>query len=333
MTAQQNNKRASVWTRWLPPVVSSFPVLTAAEQTRLSWARRIDSLDDLPPAYVAGVQPSVERTGHFPYAVLTPSYAQFISRTTEKLVLCLDDEVRVLERSATRVDGSELRITAFYYADLSAVEIGCVLLKSWIRLLGRTTAGPCTAITIRFNTVGDYLFFPLLNRIRGVAAADQALADPALLEHERACFNYLAHDHFKFMNAAKKSLLPGEHVLDSLMQPEIRTPLVTLFGHAYLRSLAPAHIVVLTDRELIVIAEEHLGFWGGETRYGSIRTCAPLHKVCDATLAAERNLLRLTVELEHEQSLALDFLPEQRPALEQLIARLRAARTETLSVG
>ena len=154
----------NVW-QHLPAAIAEFPLLTAGEQTKLSWARRIETRDDAPACFRATVDALIAETGTIPYLVLTPSFASFIVHTTEKLVCCLDDELRIYECM-----GDEPRLTAFHFVDVDAVEVGCVLLKSWIKVVGKDTGGVKTKITIKFNTVTDYLFLPVINKLRGDAA-------------------------------------------------------------------------------------------------------------------------------------------------------------------
>ena len=141
MTTPKSNW-STMLNRWLP-AVSDWPLLTAGEQTRLSWARRIENTADVPPFYAAAVDAimaetgpetgaaTAAETGQLPYLVLSPSFAQFIARTTEKLVCLLPGEVRILEKT-----GNAPRVTAFAWPDLSRIEVGCVLLKSWLTLTG-----------------------------------------------------------------------------------------------------------------------------------------------------------------------------------------------------
>ena len=120
-----------------------------------------------------------------------------------------------------------MRLTAFCYADVSAVEVGCVLLKSWLTIKGKNTCGVETRVTIKFNTVTDYLFLPIIGRLRRA----NSVADPEQYEAEQAKFNYLAHDFYKFMNVAKKCILPGEEVIGAVedsLRHEFQVPFVSL---------------------------------------------------------------------------------------------------------
>jgi hypothetical protein len=303
------------WQR-LPDALAEFPLLTAGEQTKLSWARRIEKAEETPPAFRSAVDALIAETGALPYLVLTPSYAAFLAPTTEKLVCCLPEEVRIYTRS-----GDDVRLAAYRYADVSAVEHGCILLKSWLKITGPTTGGTAVRTTIKFNTVTDYLFQPVLARLRGSTGA----AGHTGYEAEQAKFNYLARDHYKFMNVAKRCILPGEEVVGAVMQGELRTPFVTLFGHVYTRLKAPAHILVRTDRELILAVEEDQEAWGGSYKYGSIRTYMPLAKVAAVQLEDAGTGAHLQIILQGGESIGADFSAVQAPAVRELVAALGRA--------
>ena len=157
---------------------ASEPVMSAAEQTRLSWARLVRSLEELPPAYHSffAVRPAGEA---FPYAVLTPTFAGFMRRETEKLVCCLDDRLIILEKTF-----GEPKCTAFSLNDLNHVEVGGVLLKAWLKLQGRANGeAHLTTVTLRYNAVTDRLFTPFVERVaRSLAAALGPLLAGALLQ-------------------------------------------------------------------------------------------------------------------------------------------------------
>jgi hypothetical protein len=268
----------------------------------------------VPPVF----RPFFDRTlpvDAFPYVVVTPPYTGFLSRTTEKLLCYCDPWLHVLENTGSAYAATVLNVDA-----ISAVEAGTVLLKSWLTLTGRTADGSAASVTLKFNTVGDYLFAPVVERIRGVSPVP-----PAELTAERRHFDHLAEDHFKFMNAAKRSLLPGEHVLASVMQPEMRADLVRLFGRTLHRTLAPAHILILTDRELILVAEEEQSYWSREPKYGSIRTTVPLAQIVDAALVNTENGLQLHVHLPGEMAVTSLFDFGRQAALDNLLSALRLA--------
>jgi hypothetical protein len=270
---------------------------------------------DVPAFYQSYVAALVEQSGAFPYTVLTPTYAGFLVRATEKLLCTTPDAVHCLERL-----GEEPSVTVFHFDAINYVEIGCILLNSWIKINGRDDSGAYSTVKVKFNTVTDYLFTPVVESIR--CRHDQGLR--ADMSVERAKFDYLALSHFKFMNAARRSLLAGESVRESLMQPEMRSKIITVFGRSLYRMKAPAHIMILTDAELIIVSDEDRDSWGGEVKHGSIRTCIPLAKIVHVDCAVQQDDLVLTITLPGDEMLAFSFAGTQQHAVEQLAAHMAA---------
>jgi len=61
---------------------------------------------------------------------------------------------------------------------------------------------------------------------------------------------------YKFLNFAKRSLLAGDRVIQAILQPEIRTRVMTLLGKTLYGLVSPTHKCILTNRELITVREE-----------------------------------------------------------------------------
>jgi hypothetical protein len=247
------------------------PMMSAAEQTRLSWARPVRSLEELPPAYQSffATRPAGEP---FPYSVLTPTFAGFMRRETEKLVCCLDDRLIILEKTS-----GEPKHTAFPLSDLNYVEVGGVLLKAWIKFQGRAdNSTTLTTITLRYNAVTDWLFTPFIDRIRGTAA--NPIEFPR--ELERSKLDAFDLPSYKFRNYARHSLRPGDRLIAAIGQPEMRRPVFRIGHWTVQRTLATAHVLLLTDRELIVIYDDPdspKSF--DDTRYGGVWDYIPLDKI------------------------------------------------------
>lgn len=245
--------------------------MSAGEQTRLSWARPVRSMDDLPPAY-RGFFMARPAGEPFPYSVLTPTFAGFIRRETEKLVCCLDDRLIILEKTS-----GEPKCTAFPLDDLNCVEIGGVLLKAWIKFQGRANHEPVLAtITLRYNAVTDWLFGPFINRIRGAGAHPNGVRrDIELSELDNVVL-----PSFKFRNYARRSILPGDRIIAVLAQPEMRRPVIRLGRWSYQRTIVLAHVLILTDRELIIIRDDPESPQAfDKTRYGGVWDYIPLNKI------------------------------------------------------
>lgn len=288
-----------------------LPVLTGAMQTRLSWARTVDRFDALPAVYQAYMTALLQGRP-WPYAVLTPTYAGFMRREKEQLIFSLDDQLYIVER-----DTGRLNPIAYPLADVNYFEAGSILLKSWIRVSGVSDTGRLASTTLKFNAVTERLFAPFVEQFRVVI-------DPAP-EVDRGSelnkFDYLMQPNFKFMNYARRSVLPGVHVIDTLLQPEMRQPLVTLFGRTFSRLTATAHLDLLTSTELIVIRDdEDAPAWQSGIRHGGVWTYIPLARIARLNLTEPgAGPLALTIELPHDDRVQLLFARDQHNAVERFL--------------
>jgi hypothetical protein len=294
--------------------------LTGWEQSRLSWARVAESFDEIPAAYRDWLDPLVSGREVFPYIVLTPTYEGYFRRENEKLVCLLDRTLYIVERARDR-----LAPAAYPLEDISRIEVGAILLRGWITVCGRPAGGSPSSTTIRFNTVTDRLFAPFLNEFRRGGYPPGG----AGLEAQQARFAELLERNYKFMNYARSSILPGEEVLQYVLQAEIREKFLSLFGRSLSRCVSPTHIVILTDRELIAISEEAGSLWQsfGTIKYGGIWQYVPLERIASASIATrDDGLFGLSIRLVHDDRLEMLFAAEARAGLESLAEGVRGSR-------
>jgi hypothetical protein len=291
-------------------------LLTGWEQSRLSWARVAEFYDEIPAAYRVWLDPLIRGRESFPYIVLTPTYEGYFRRENEKLVCMVDGALHIVERARDRLVPVSYRLE-----DISAIEVGSILLRGWITVRGLAASGVPSSSTLRFNTVTDRLFAPFVSAFR---LGSRPLSG-AELDAERAKFDELLARNYKFMNYSRGSIMPGEAVLCYVLQPEIREPLLHLFGRSLSRCISPTHIAILTDRELIVISEESGSLWQsfGAIRYGGIWQYVPLDRISAASLATrEDGRINLSVHLPREERLDMHFSPGSRAEVESLVDTL-----------
>jgi hypothetical protein len=289
--------------------------LTSAEQTRLSWARPVRSRDELPPAYHSffAARPAGEA---FPYAILTPTFAGFMRREIEKLVCCLDDCLIILEKTS-----AEPKCTTFPLSDLNSVEVGGVLLRAWIKFHGRATQeSALTTVMLRYNAVTDWLFAPFIDQIRGVST------DPIGVprDGELSKLDDIVLPSYKFRNYARRSLLPGDRLIAVLAQPEIRHAVIRLGGWSYQRTLVIAQVLILTDRELIIIHDDPdspPAF--DDTRYGGVWNYIPLRKI-ERVAWRDKNadVLSVVLELPLGDQVECLFAADRRAEVEQFLSQV-----------
>jgi hypothetical protein len=296
------------------------PVMSAAEQTRLSWARLIRSVEELPEVFRPFVA-ALPTAGAFPYAVITPTFAGFVRRENEKLVCNIGDRLYAVEK----VKG-ELITTCYAVEDIYYLEVGSVLLNAWLQIRGRTSDGTFAAVRFKFNAVGERLFTPFIEQIRGVANY------PLEIDREADLKKLGSADllTFKFKNYARRSILPGAQINAVISQPEIRRMIVKVLGRSFQRTVGMSHILILTDRELIIIHDDQNSpKWVDDTRYGGVWDYVPLNKIAAVDLVEqETGLLAITVQLPHNDHVDVLFLPDRRAELERFVAQFKSHLTQ-----
>lgn len=316
--------RHSIEKRWDSAVGSGRvrgPLLTAGAQSRLSWATLVESYDEAPAVYRSFLDTLLTHEAGFPHAILTPTFKGYMREEKEKLVCITQNDVFIVEKTR---DG--LAVTRFAGKDIHFVEMGAILLYAWLTLRGRTSVGALISSTLKFNAVTGSLFNPILAIVR---RTDPAAPDTNLAE-ERAKFRYLRDINFKFMNYARRTVVPGETVEKIVFQPEIKTELLRVLGRSFYRTLTTAHLSILTDKELIVIRDDEEDQWNQDIRYGGIWTYVPLDMIQSATVAAkteETHVLRLHLpEIDQVEFVFSAANKQEMQALIDEMTRLKPMR-------
>ena len=259
--------------------------MTGARQTMTTWARVIDSFEPVPEVFKNSYQTLVERHGAAPYTVLAPAQGSPRNKkSTERLLCDLGDTFYLLERSDAQVI-----TTGYPYQDISSLELGNILLYSWFSING--PAGAEAALTVEFNEATLRHFEPFFNKMRPAPAA----LEQSALKGEQAKFNYLSSENYKLMNFARESLVCGEKVIQSVYQPPNRQSVITVLGRHFYRTHFPAHLTILTDREVILLGEAERITENKRSKYGGIQRYLPLRSLVSAVVAQQPNdLLKFT---------------------------------------
>jgi hypothetical protein len=267
--------------------MNSQGLLAEASHATSSWATIPASYTAVPAAFQRESQHLLATVAPFPYVVFAPAVSGLRRKTGEHLLCDLDDKLYVFERA-----GGQMAMAVYPLANVCLVEVGHILLYSWLTISGVNAQGQTTSSTIPFNTVSTSAFMPFVNRLRPFAAVKKDE------DEEKKKFNYLETLSYKFMNYARASLAPGEKVIQTIWQPKIRTPLLTLFGRSLYRTRSLAHLVILTDKELIFIGDDkRLAETRGE-RYGGVWQYVPLRWVTSVSLTEqEGGLLTVSIHL------------------------------------
>jgi hypothetical protein len=262
----------------------------------------------------------------FPLVLIAPSYEGFLHREIEKLVWATSDEIRILERRGNKID-----VRSYFISMISCVEFSSRLLDARLEIIGLEGDALAPARTaVRFNAVTEYLFSPILIRIRA-GSERWRLTRPGMQDP----FDAWGTRNFKFMNYAKRSLVGDEEVQQAILQPEIWVHIGTAFGRTYRRMVSPTNAVILTNRELIVIRE--VPSPGNRERYGGVWDFMPLMKIDHLSMTGiGHGDVSFSVHLPGEMHIDLRYEASARPELDALLAtfhELRSASSQGKTAG
>ena len=293
------------------------PPLPAEEQTKLSWARVAKSTAEVPEVYRSffdALPASVKEP--FPYSVISPTYKGFLRPENEKLICRIGNDIHVL-------DYKEHRLIPICYplTDIVLIETGTILLYSWYMINGKDNRGELATSRLVFNSVTEHLFSPFLEGFRSAARGGAGEPEAGL---DTSPFDGLTDTHFKLMNYARKSIRPGEKVVQILLQPEIRQPFFSLAGLRLSRQITPAHLTILTDSELILIREDNSPQRLKERPYGGIWRYIPINKIASfLPLPTEKETLVLQINLDGKGKIESVFDVSQRAQLDKMRRQIR----------
>jgi len=303
---------------------SQLSTLTGARQTMLSWSKVVESYEAVPEAYRSSCKMTLRDGTPFPYTVFAPAIAGLRHRTTEKLLCEVNDAIYVWERI-----GNQVVMAAYPLETISDLEMGIILLYSWITISGVTQAGIASSSTVEFNTATSRHYARFVNKVRpapdNVDASEQSV--------ERAKFDYLALETFKFRSYALESLVAGEKVLHTLWQPKINKPIIRLGWSTFYRTSALAHLTILTDKELIVIQDDERSRENRGVRYGGKWQYIALSHISAVSLREHvDDLLILSLTLSPgERRLEIIFAASRKQELIQLQDELEKLIGQTIS--
>lgn len=210
----------------------------STEKTISSWPKAIHSAKDLPEIYMSNFE-KVEYK-RFPYSILIPKEVKGKENLSESVISLLEDGIMV---SSKEENGALSKV--FKFDEILYIEFGVILLYSWINIYGFVD-GKVETANLVFNSVQEDLFSPMILAIR---------KNKVFLVGEEvnglSKIDYLLKLNMKLYNYTKRCLIPGETILHSIYQPQIKESLFKLFN----RIKSETSVTVLTNNEMIVVHE------------------------------------------------------------------------------
>jgi hypothetical protein len=281
---------------------------TGGRQTMSSWSRVIETTDAIPEAFRAVVTPQLQSLAEFPHMVLAPPLDKFLRRTAPKLVFESHETLHIFEQTSREVTHK-----SFPYRDLALVEVGVILLNSWIRLCGLSSEGKMEQAIIEYNTASERHYAPFVTKMRPRVNEN---INPKI---EQAKFDFLAQLDFKFMNYGRASLVPGEKVLQVIFEPEINETVWHFLGWKIQRAVSMAQLTILTDQELILIRDDERVKKIKGKRYGGVWQYIPRNAIHSAVITPQnQDRYALTLQLASGDSIQSLYAAPNKEKLETL---------------
>jgi hypothetical protein len=253
-----------------------------------------------------------EYTSQFPYTVLIPEEesSSRLQSKREATLLCLDDEQLVIIEA---IKGKAVA-TAYPLDSITCIEHGRVLLKSWLKV-----SSPWFSTTVMFNTASETVLRPAIEAIRPKANND-APESLRLARHQQEVsqLGYLWKTNFKYFSLGKQSILPGERVLETVYQPDIKINTLNIFNKPVFSKYLTGHLAILTDKELILIKESKRTKSLKENLYGGVFTYIPLSQIQDISFERDtgKTDYAMNITLKDKARLRSEFLTDSVVNLE-----------------
>jgi hypothetical protein len=279
------------------------------------FATSAKSIKELSAPFREALIERVRETECIKYLIFSPSYGTANFQTLAS-VLCLTNRRWLVVHSQD--DGSATIVESSYDSTL-LVEVTLILLYGQLKI-DFAQAGKAISATLHFNSVMEDTYSEAIQYILDAIDGPEIVAGGAGRRGSPIFGGWpLKFRNFSILYLPKKSQL-----LDGVCWKEIRGG----FG----RELAPAAAVLVTDRHIVVIAEEKTSRWfqfRHHAKYGAIITYFPLNRL--ANLRVELHPRFCILELDGYEAhggerLGIVFPPEKREAVSRLLGKTRPNR-------
>jgi hypothetical protein len=202
--------------------------------------------------------------------------------------------------------------------EIQTIQMGTVLLQSWIKFCGKT-AGNTECAVVYYDTVMEELFVPVLDTVRAkMLHMSSERPEPHADE-----LSYLKDVSLKFYNYGVQSLLPGQKVCCSVYQPRIDEETVK---KSETHETAP-HLFVLTEEELILIQETEQEERSATQKYSGIWTYFPISQIESFNVETQEDgqWMKASVRAEGQEPVQVVIDPRNRQAIQVLASQLKAS--------
>lgn len=282
------------------------------------FASKLNSVDEAPEPLCGAMQAALNSGDAARLLIFGPAFTSLGQTSVATLLAVLDQEWIVVSGT----EASQLQVHRARFADTLLAELTLVLLKGRLKFIYAAGGGTRPAL-MEFNTVTELLYTEamrlVLDGVEGVANAG-AVADDHLN-------TLLDGAPMKFGSAARRFRPPAQPVLALRHWPAVMEKRRVWLQ----RELAPAAMMMLTECELIFIAEEKTRSGariGRAGKYGYIVTYCPLSRLQSWQIEASETVAVLGLSVHSPQggeTVRLEFPREEEHHVAAMLESRSAA--------
>lgn len=280
-------------------------------QTMKAWAIEVKEDQSIPEVFQQTARQILEDCKTFPYTIYAPRNRKTGKPAWDHLLMMTETTVWILEDHDKKVAIAQIPMDG-----IQSIQMGTVLLQSWIKLCGKSPAGP-ECVVLYYDTVMGELFIPVMENLRRkMIKISNDNREPQADE-----LDYLKEISLKFYNYGKQSLLPGQRICCSAYQPQSGD----LDKTAHADHVTAPHLTILTDEELIIIQETEQAEESATQKYSGIWTHIPVDKIeeVEATSLQESQWEKMSLQFLDQKPVEIVFDPDNHEAIEKLIKQLK----------
>ncbi len=277
-----------------------------SQNTMSQWPIQVKRPDQIPDSFCERLD---EKFGaQWPYSIFIPPTKWDAEGKRPKVFSMVEDGIMYFEDVK-----SEVKEVFYPFKNILYVEIGRMLLSSWMTIHGMVD-GQYRQSTISYNTVRDDLFDPIIEKLGRVFL----LTDPWLKIKMGSAFLISSKWilSFKLYETVPSS---GRKIVNIIYQPKIQEA-----NGKFMKALPEhTHAVVLTGNELILIKEDNHKYKNVHSNYGVVKDFIPLDHITKLTTDLLDASLTMHVEVDEKDKLDRVFSEDQSDRINQLINKFK----------
>jgi hypothetical protein len=269
-------------------------------------------IDKCPDQFRDPLKRAINATENIYDIIYSPAYLSGRSSLPGS-VFCVTNRQWLIAHDPKR-KGDGVALESAVYADTLLAELTDILLYGRLKIEYAFNDQSKSSVCY-FNTVFEDMY---TNAIQRVLNLIDDVPDPAV-KKDRKIFTYLKGWPHKFRNLGWDYLPPGISLLDALHWP-------TILG-GFRRELGPAVALFLTDRHLVILADERSRSWfvkKGHIKVGVIVTYFPRSRISGFQIQKHNRFHVLELEASGAHSAAcfqVRFPPEYQEKVVQLVSK------------